>query len=68
MNKIGKLHFDTVKRVFWFHSPKLYKSYDTFSKMKRYSKEWKGVQRQDIYENSDLKALKNSIEVARNFK
>lgn len=41
----GKLKFDTVKHVVWFHSPKLYNSYDTYAKMKRYSKEWKGVSR-----------------------
>lgn len=48
----GKLHFETVKRVFWFHSPKLYQSYDTYAKMKRYRKEWNGVSRQDIYNNN----------------
>lgn len=48
----GKLKFDTVKNVVWFHSPKLYNSYDTFAKMKRYSKEWKGVSRSNIYERS----------------
>lgn len=45
----GKLKFDTVKNVVWFHSPKLYNSYDTYAKMKRYSKEWKGVSRNNIY-------------------
>lgn len=48
----GKLHFETVKRVFWFHSPKLYGSYDTYAKMKRYRKEWNGVSRQNIYDNN----------------
>lgn len=46
----GKLKFDTVKYLVWFHSLKLYKSYDTYKKMKRYSKEWKGVPRTNIYE------------------
>lgn len=56
----GKLHFDTVKRIFWFHSPLLYNSYDTYAKMKRYKKEWHGVSRQDIYENTlKLEELKN---------
>lgn len=45
----GKLKFDTVKHFIWFHSPKLYNSYDTYAKMKRYSKEWKGVSSVDIY-------------------
>lgn len=48
----GKLHFETVKRVFWFHTPKLYNSYDTYAKMKRYRKEWQGVSRQNIYDNN----------------
>lgn len=49
----GKLKFDTVKHVFWFHSPKLYGCYDTYAKMKRYSKEWKGVSRNNnFYEGS----------------
>lgn len=47
--KDGKLQFDTVKYLFWFHSPELYKSYDTYKKMKRYRKEWKGVSRSNIY-------------------
>lgn len=45
----GQLKFDTSKICLWFHSPELYSSYDTYAKMKRYSKEWKGVSRQDIY-------------------
>ena len=38
----GKLKADVVKRFFWFHTPKLYGSYDTYAKMRRYKKEWKG--------------------------
>jgi len=38
----GKLVTESVKKFIWFHSPKLYDSYDTYAKMKRYSKEWKG--------------------------
>lgn len=45
----GKLKFDTQKYFFWFHSPKLYGSYDTYAKMKRYRNEWKGTSRQNIY-------------------
>lgn len=37
--KNGKLCFDTEKVYFWIHNPKLYGSYDTFAKMKRYSDE-----------------------------
>ena len=47
----GKLKVDTLKHVLWFHSPELYSSYDTFAKMRRYSKEWQGVSRQNIYDN-----------------
>lgn len=49
----GKLKFDTVKNILWFHSPRDYGSYDTYAKMKRYSKEWKGVSRTNIYEGSN---------------
>lgn len=45
----GELKFDTTKLFLWFHSPELYNSYDTYAKMKRYSKEWKGVSRQKLY-------------------
>lgn len=45
----GELKFDTTKILIWFHSPKLYNSYDTYAKMKRYRNEWKGVSRQNIY-------------------
>ena len=51
----GKLKFDTQKYFLWFHSPKLYGSYDTYAKMKRYSKEWNGVSRQNIYKMEDNK-------------
>lgn len=48
----GKLCFDTQKYIFWLHFPKLYKSYDTYKKMKRYRKEWNGVSRTNIYNES----------------
>ena len=38
----GKLVCDIVGTYMWFHSPELYKSYDTYAKMKRYKEEWKG--------------------------
>ena len=50
----GKLEFDTQRFIFWFHSTKLYKSYDTYKKMKRYRNEWKGVKSQDIYGNNSV--------------
>lgn len=46
----GKLKADVKKNILWFHSPSIYSSYDTYAKMKRYSKEWNGVSRIDIYE------------------
>lgn len=54
----GKLTFDTQKYLLWFHSPKLYKMYDTYKKMKRYSKEWRGVSRNNIYNNENV-VIKN---------
>lgn len=56
----GKLCFDTVRRVFWFHSIDLYNSHDTYKKMKRYRKEWNGVMRTDIFDNKTV-VLKNEI-------
>lgn len=46
----GKLQADVLRKFLWFHRPELYDSYDTYAKMKRYRKEWKGVSRSDIYE------------------
>lgn len=48
---IGKVSMDIRKKSWWFHSPDLYDSYDTYAKMKRYRKEWKGVERINIYDN-----------------
>ena len=36
----GKVHMDIIKKFWWFHTPALYDSYDTFAKMKRYRKDW----------------------------
>lgn len=38
----GKLQAEVMGNFWWFHRPELYRSYDTFAKMQRYSKEWKG--------------------------
>lgn len=38
----GKLITEKTKKFIWFHNPDLYNSYDTYAKMKRYQKEWKG--------------------------
>ena len=49
----GKLHADVIRKFFWFHTPKLYDSYDTYAKMRRYRREWKGTERQDIYNKNE---------------
>lgn len=47
--KDGHVKMDIKKKSFWFHTPDLYKSYDTYAKMKRYRKDWQGVARENIY-------------------
>ena len=49
----SKLNADILRKFLWFHRPSLYDSYDTYAKMKRYRKEWKGVERQDIYNKNE---------------
>lgn len=39
----GHIKMDIKKKIFWFHTPSLYNGYDTYKKMRRYRKEWKGV-------------------------
>ena len=50
----GELKFDTTKICVWFHTPELYGSYDTYAKMKRYRKEWNGVERQELYGRNNI--------------
>ena len=38
----GKLQCDIKGNYWWFHTGELYSCYDTYAKMKRYKKEWKG--------------------------
>lgn len=53
VEKDGKLVSDRSKVYWWFHSPILYNSYNTYAKMKRYKNEWrKGNDKQDIYNNN----------------
>ena len=42
VEKDGKIQMQVRKKSIWFHSPDLYDSYDTYKKMRRYRKEWKG--------------------------
>lgn len=41
----GKLQCQVLGNYWWFHRPELYACYDTYAKMKRYKKEWKGRSR-----------------------
>lgn len=49
MEKDGHVKMNVKKKSLWFHTPDLYKSYDTYAKMKRYRKDWQGVSRENIY-------------------
>lgn len=40
--KDGELHAEVKGNYYWFHTPDLYGSYDTYAKMRRYKKEWQG--------------------------
>lgn len=40
--KDGQLEAQVLGNYWWFHAPELYASYDTYAKMKRYKKEWRG--------------------------
>lgn len=52
----GKLVADVKGRFLWFHSPEMYQQYDTYTKMRRYNKEWQGRKRIDMY-NSDKEVI-----------
>lgn len=41
----GKLKYEVKKRTLYFHTYEMYGRYDTYAKMKRYKKEWKGKPR-----------------------
>jgi hypothetical protein len=38
--KNGKVQMDVLKKFWFFHTPGLYDSYDTFAKMRRYREDW----------------------------
>lgn len=48
VEKDGTLETFSVGRYLWFHTSKLYSSYNTYTKMKRYKKEWNGHKRSDF--------------------
>lgn len=45
--KNGKLEAEVKGRYLWFHAPHMYEQYNTYTKMKRYNKEWNGRKRVD---------------------
>ena len=48
----GKVSGVVKGRFLWTHSPEMYKQYDTYAKMRRYNKEWKGRKRiENFYED-----------------
>lgn len=53
--KNGKLEAVVKGRYLWWHSPEYYEQYDTFTKMRRYNKEWNGRKRIDLYEKGEIK-------------
>lgn len=46
--KDGHLDAEVKGNYYWFHTPDLYGSYDTFAKMHRYKKEWQGRSRAPV--------------------
>lgn len=53
--KNGKLEASIKGRFTWFHRLKYYGEYDTYTKMRRYNKEWQGRRRiENIYESSEV--------------
>ena len=47
VEKDGQLETESVGRFLWFHTADLYNAYNTYTKMKRYKKEWNGHKRSD---------------------
>lgn len=46
----GHVQMDVKKKSWWFHTPEIYDSYDTYAKMKRYREDWKGVSNINVYD------------------
>lgn len=38
----GRVDYDVLKRMIFFHRPEFYEYYDTYAKMRRYNNEWQG--------------------------
>lgn len=60
VEKDGKLVCDIKRRSIYFHTYDMYGRYDTYAKMKRYNKEWKGHSRevQPVYNSMNLQINK----------
>ena len=56
VEKDGKLQAVVKKRFFWFHHPDDWKLYNTYAKMKRYKKDWKGrsIQSNMLYQGTNI--------------
>ncbi len=55
VEKDGKLEAEVKGRYLWWHNPAYYEQYDTYTKMRRYNKEWNGRKRIDLYERGEIK-------------
>ncbi len=51
----GHIKMNVRKKSLWFHSPKLYDSYDTYAKMKRYRNDWQGTSKPAIFYEDERK-------------
>lgn len=52
--KNGRFTGKIIKNYWWFHTPELYRSYDTYAKMQRYKNEWNGKKRAPSTIGSDF--------------
>lgn len=56
--KDGKMSGDVKSNNWFFHTPEMYESYDTYQKMKRYSEEWlKGVKQNGSIYNTFVSSV-----------
>ena len=54
----GKLHANIKRRSLYFHTFDMYQRYDTYAKMKRYNKKWKGHKRDVPIVYTPVKSVK----------
>ena len=53
----GELQYEIKKHNLFFHSPEMYRYYDTYAKMKRYNNEWKGRPNLLLLESDEIAEL-----------